>query len=122
MPAHPFHCRRCGNCCTLVPGAYGNSVETEDIQRWESQGREDILAWVLPWYAGSGTVLYELWVDPQTGEMADACPWLEERADGTTICRIHDTKPRHCRDWPPGRAEAHRANCRAYEGMAEAPG
>ena len=114
MPSQPFLCRRCGHCCTEIPGAYHNSVQEEDIERWTSEGRTDILVWVLAWYSGSGTVLYELWVDPVTGNLADGCPWLEVLADGTSFCRIHNTKPRHCRDWPPGKTEATRSGCMAF--------
>jgi len=34
-------CRRCGACCHVDMVAY---VSPEDIQRWEKEGRHDIIA------------------------------------------------------------------------------
>lgn len=115
MSTPSFRCRHCGLCCTEVPGAFENSADLADIQRWEDEGRDDILAWVLAWYAGWGAVLYELWVNPKTGNIADGCPWLEWQDDGTCTCRIHDTKPKHCRDWPLCESDARSAGCTAYD-------
>lgn len=36
-------CHRCGNCCHVDVAAY---VSLEDIQRWEKEGRHDVLAHV----------------------------------------------------------------------------
>ena len=113
MSYKAFGCRQCGNCCINVPGAYSNSVFIEDVHMWEQNGRKDILAWVVRTETGYGSVLYNLWFDPETGKPAAGCPWLNELPDGKYSCLIHDVKPRHCRDWPDSRQAARSYGCPA---------
>jgi Fe-S-cluster containining protein len=106
MPYKSFVCRQCGNCCINVPGAYDNSVSTADVRMWQRAGRDDILAWIQGTDTGHGYLLYRLWFDPETGLAVTKCPWLLLSPDGRYSCRIHDLKPKHCRDWPHTREDA----------------
>ena len=91
-------CLACGRCCE----AFGASLRASfaDVERWREMGRDDILRWVnrLGW----------LWVDPDTGRRAAACPFLERHEDGTACCRIHEIKPEICRAYP---TLAHEKTC-----------
>lgn len=111
MPLKNFNCKQCGCCCKEVPGAYANSVCSEDIRLWLKQGREDILRWVVGCDTAFGYYLYYLWFDPETGDPADGCPWLKELSNGKHSCLIHDVKPRHCRDWPLTRKDMEFSCC-----------
>jgi len=118
MPFENFTCRRCGRCCTDVPGANRNTVDEHDLARWRAHGREDILAWVAPADIGGGVMHLSVWFDPETGRGVRECPWVERKADGTVGCRIHDVKPKHCRDWPPTRQDAANYACPCAEDPA----
>lgn len=83
-------CACCGRCCESFGGHLNASQR--DIERWKSEGRDDLLARVnhLGW----------IWVDPRTGRLEDPCPFIEKSADNCGLCLIHDTKPDICRDYP----------------------
>jgi Fe-S-cluster containining protein len=96
----PFECKQCGKCCLKA----GNCLQAtqSDIDRWEEQGRDDILE--LAW---SG----DLWVDYEHKE-AMRCPWLRKLpSKDKYICRIHDTKPDECAGYPVSKAQALRHGC-----------
>ena len=83
-------CRGCGMCCE----ACGDTLAAEgsDLARWRREGREDLLCRV-----GEGGAL---WIDPETGEDLDHCPFLVRTAPDEARCSIHDTKPDMCRAYP----------------------
>ena len=41
-----FNCKQCGHCCINLSDAYCNSVLDEDVDRWKSEDRYDILNFV----------------------------------------------------------------------------
>ena len=108
-----FKCNRCGNCCTNLD-AYYTTVSEADIRIWEEQGRNDILEWVQPLMARNIVLSYDIWVDPETGEDADGCPWLEFDEHGLAECRIHDLKPEVCREYPYDREIAIGQGCQGF--------
>lgn len=83
-------CACCGRCCEFFGGHL--QASKRDIARWQREGREDLLSRVnqLGW----------IWVDPQTKKLTDPCPFIEKTPDNKGLCRIHDTKPDICRDYP----------------------
>jgi Fe-S-cluster containining protein len=109
-----FHCQQCGRCCLNLGDAIATCATEADIARWEAAGREDILAWVDPIALGHERV-YDLWIDPETGEDVGRCPWLRKvRGAKRYVCRIHDLKPEHCRRYPRSRRHADEAGCPGY--------
>lgn len=43
----------------------------------------------------------EFWVNPDTGEKLQTCPWLHDlQGQGIYTCSIHDIRPEVCRDYP----------------------
>jgi len=89
----------------------------EDVQRWELEGRTDILAWVDPIPLGNYQFIYDIWISPKTGDDVQRCPWLRKLPkQNKYICRIHDTKPEHCLEYPWSRKHAEETGCRGFEG------
>jgi len=94
-------CLRCGHCCQPYFGLY---VSEDDEARWRSEQRADILAQL------QSEREHIIWKDSQplnisTGEVARRCHWLTKQPDGTTLCGIHETKPKICKDYTPGGSE-----------------
>jgi len=113
-----FKCLQCGQCCLNLHDAFTTCATEGDVRRWEATGRDDILARVDPIALGDECV-YDIWVNPRTGEDALRCPWLR-KVPGTKryICRIHDVKPDHCRNYPKSREHAVETRC---PGFRQAP-
>lgn len=65
-------------------------------------------------------LVYDLWIDPETGDDVSQCPWLEH-VPGTDryVCRIHDLKPDHCRKYPTSRRHADETGCPGFEGCRQ---
>lgn len=101
-------CLKCGRCCESFGGHL--SASRADLARWREAGRDDILAWV----GASGW----LWVDPSTGRLTDACPYLEVEGPDQATCAIQDLKPDICRDYP---TLAHGRRCLRGGFLALAP-
>lgn len=83
-------CACCGRCCEHFGG---HLIATpRDRERWKREGRDDLLSRInrLGW----------IWVDPLTGRLEDPCPFIERTSDQRGLCRINDTKPDMCRDYP----------------------
>lgn len=87
-------CERCGWCCVSLGGIL--SATREDLERWERERRQDILAKCdAPIFEGAEEV--DIWLD-KDGEIAHICPWL--RKDKTKWkCIINDTKPEVCKKY-----------------------
>ena len=116
MPLTCFKCKQCGNCCLNLRDAFETCASEDDIQRWEKEGRDDILAWVDPIPLGEEHFVYDIWISPTTGDDVPRCPWLRKLPKKNKyICRIHDTKPVHCREYPRSRKHAENTGCKGFE-------
>jgi Fe-S-cluster containining protein len=105
-----FRCVQCGHCCLDLSGAYQTSVPDSDLTRWESEQRFDILEWVVS-FGG----MNEIWISPKTGEYVNRCPWLRKLPKQSKyICRIHETKPEHCRNYPKSKRHALDTGCKGF--------
>ncbi len=107
-----FVCKRCGNCCHRL----GNTCVREDRQLWESLGRSDILSWVKEEMLRNGESLYRIWIDPQTGELAESCPFLARQSEKDTFfCTIQEVKPLVCQEFPFTKKHAHHTGCIGFD-------
>ncbi len=100
-PNRELTCRRCGNCCHVDVAAY---VAIEDIQRWEKEGRDDILAHVgdngVTW--SDRSVVNRFGTNITTCRMS--CVYLTWRGP-TASCGIYETRTKVCRSYVPGSSE-----------------
>lgn len=94
-------CRRCGNCCHVDVTAY---VTLEDIQRWEKEGRHDILAHVrdndLTW--SPDEIINRFGLHIKTCLMS--CVYLRWHGS-TASCEIYETRTKVCRSFVPGSSD-----------------
>ena len=91
-------CRRCGKCCLADFAAY---VKEEDLQRWEREGRKDILSVIDREHAvWAGDHL----ISAADGRYLHGCPFLVWEG-GHTACGIYATRPAVCRNFLPASAE-----------------
>lgn len=105
-----FECTQCGHCCLELSDAYQTSIPDFDVLRWERESRFDILDWVVS-FAG----LNDIWISPKTGETVNRCPWLRKLPKKNKyICRIHETKPKHCRNFPKSKRHALDNGCKGF--------
>jgi Fe-S-cluster containining protein len=114
MPSKDFKCEQCGKCCRNIVGAYCTSLAEEDIVLWRKEGRDDILEWVrfIPLGPEPDQAIADAWFNPRTGDEVKRCPWLRKLPHKNKyICRIHDVKPKHCRDYPTSNECAGEAGC-----------
>ncbi len=91
-------CKQCGQCCLVDMSVF---VTAEDEQRWEQEGRQDILEMIEKEgtiWAGGTTV------SPQSGKEMWACPFLTPR-DDRFACSIYETRPVVCEHFAPGSSE-----------------
>ncbi|KUG15247.1 hypothetical protein ASZ90_015102 [hydrocarbon metagenome] len=105
-------CLQCGRCCERW--GWGQKGIVEDIIPWIIQNRQDILQHVSVWFTDgqrvSGSALtrddlariarIRYWQDPDGKELR-RCPFFWRSDDGRSWCRIHDLKPRVCREFTP---------------------
>lgn len=116
---HTFNCSGCGHCCLQLIDAYNGCVSDTDLLRWRELGRNDLLMWVKTLDLGPGNQLHLAWVDPQTGDDVERCPWLLDRLDRKGhFCAINDIKPDHCRAYPEHRKHADATGCNGYSKTA----
>ncbi len=104
-----FKCNNCGICCKKYVGSLMATVE--DMKRWEDEERDDILerTFLLAdefHHFRDDQLIADLWITKQ-GNEPHACPWWHR----STGCRIHDTKPQQCRDYPISLEQAVRDGC-----------
>jgi Fe-S-cluster containining protein len=105
-----FKCVRCGHCCLDLSDAYQTSVPETDLKRWKREQRFDILEWVGPFEG-----MDEIWISPKTGEYVNRCPWLRKLPRKSEyICRIHETKPEKCRNFPKSKRHALDNGCKGF--------
>jgi hypothetical protein len=90
-----FSCKQCGNCCRYLSGAFITCADEEDIEQWEKMGRSDILEWVSYLPLGENSFVYDIWIDPKTGDDVHKCHWLRKLPKKDMyVCRIHAVS--HC--------------------------
>ncbi|HUU74856.1 MAG TPA: YkgJ family cysteine cluster protein [Methanoregulaceae archaeon] len=105
-------CIQCGRCCER----WGWNLQgiPEDLHPWITQNRQDILQHVsirlknrkrikgseisVDDFAFIARIRY--WIKPN-GRPPRYCPFFERREDGLAYCKIHDVKPKICRDFTP---------------------
>ena len=91
-------CQRCGTCCLADMIAY---VTTEDMDRWISQGRSDILHIIeneQAFWAGDHLL------SACDGRPLMGCPFLTWEKGGYA-CSIYETRPGVCRDYEPASSQ-----------------
>jgi hypothetical protein len=112
-----FKCRLCGHCCLNLVDAYRGCVSDADLELWRREGRDDLLAWVETLDLGHGNLLHTAWIDPETKDDVDRCPWLrelpEQKGQKVYICSINDVKPQHCREYPEHQRHGQQTGCPA---------
>ena len=95
--------------------AYSTCATDEDVKMWEREGRDDILAWVDTIHLGDHCV-HNIWLSPVTRDDVKRCPWLRNLPNqGKYICRIHDVKPEHCRNYPLSWKHANETDCKGFD-------
>ena len=106
-------CDQCGMCCTLYRGT--KWAQGSDLIRWFDDRRSDILIHVAATTKDGEPVncalmtrdaLTELicrdgWVDQDTRNHIDRCPFLSQSDEMRWLCSIHKTKPDICRNYNP---------------------
>lgn len=98
------NCNQCGKCCLK----YGNRglVTNPDEVRWWETFRPEIAR-----YVRNG----QIWVDPDTGDMLQRCPWLVQEKSHGYSCRIYQDRPDDCRHYPVNIAEMIADECEMLE-------
>jgi tetratricopeptide (TPR) repeat protein len=88
-----FECQRCGRCCLETKWAYSIDAHImwEDIQRWRSEGRNDILKLIHVYEGLGGDIM-----NASRGRLLAACPFFGGSVSGQAGCAIHETKPFNC--------------------------
>lgn len=108
-----FSCRQCGRCCQKLD--YRSEVTEEDVAYWKQTGRSDILKWVGVFKKNTHEIVYRIWIRPGTRTFAETCPFLQKNPhDRLWTCRIHDVKPRICREYPVSRKHAIMTGCAGF--------
>ena len=108
-----FSCRQCGGCCKLLD--YHDALTTTDVEQWKQMGRQDILARGGVSRKADGKKTYRIWVEPGSTKLAERCPFLNHlTAENRWICRIHNVKPRICREYPVSRKHGIMTGCPGF--------
>lgn len=105
-----FKCKQCGKCCKWYADTRCFYIELEDYERWSINDRWDILAYITK---DEDEALIG-WYDPLTGLEVDICPFLE-KIGNKWICSIHETKPKHCKDYPLNEIQLEDLGCPGRE-------
>jgi len=110
VESEDFQCQQCGLCCQVFCGTEIEITE-KDLDRWMLDGREDILEWVDSINFGDH-VEHDFPIHPTKNTQVDRCPFLEKLPHKDIyICKINDTKPTGCREFPTSREKAQSINC-----------
>jgi len=116
MPPKGFKCIQCGQCCLNLLDPFSTCATDKDIRMWEDEGRDNILDWVDPIHFGDDECIYDIWISPITHDDVKRCPWIRKLPNQDKyICRIHDLKPEHCRNYPRSRKHAEKTGCRGFD-------
>jgi Fe-S-cluster containining protein len=88
-------CLQCGTCCLAGGLAL---IQLEDMNRWKSEFRHDILRVIEnydPLWVGDHMI------NARTGKEIMGCPFLISTEKGF-LCSIYETRPLTCREYEPG--------------------
>jgi Fe-S-cluster containining protein len=111
-PPQDFKCLQCGHCCLNLAICTTGKATPEDIARWENEKRYDILRGVSIFHYGEEGNWGDLWINPDTGEDANRCPFLRKiRNQNKYKYLIQDTKPEVCRQYPCDKEFALKTGC-----------
>lgn len=98
-------CNACGKCC-IKYGNGGLSISNQELQTWIDDAPE------IAKYAHNG----EIWFDPRTQQLLNACPWLEKQPNSSAYtCAIYYNRPDDCRYYPSTLEEMIRDECEMIE-------
>ncbi len=81
-------CNQCGKCCIKYSNG-GLSASEDEIKHW------DIFKPEVYDFVNNG----KIWMDPQTGEQLEICPWLKKEKNLYT-CDIYFDRPNDCKYYP----------------------
>ena len=81
-------CNQCGKCCIKYSNG-GLSASEDEIKHW------DIFKPEVYDFVNNG----KIWIDPQTGEQLEICPWLRKKNNLYT-CDIYFDRPNDCKYYP----------------------
>ena len=81
-------CNQCGKCCIKYSNG-GLSASEDEIKHWDVFNPE------VYDFVNNG----KIWMDPQTGEQLEICPWLRKENNLYT-CDIYFDRPNDCKYYP----------------------
>ena len=82
------NCNQCGKCCIKYSNG-GLSASEDEIKHW------DIFKPEVYDFVDNG----KIWMNPQTGEQLEICPWLRKEKNLYT-CDIYFDRPNDCKYYP----------------------
>ena len=82
------NCNQCGKCCIKYSNG-GLSASEDEIKHW------DVFKPEVYSFVNDG----KIWMDPQTGEQLEICPWLRKENNLYT-CDIYFDRPNDCKYYP----------------------
>ena len=98
-------CNSCGKCCIKYSNG-GLSASEIELEYWEVF-RPDISR-----YVRDGNI----WMNPDSGEQIERCPWLREVANSKIqTCDIYHDRPDDCRFYPVTISEMIKDECEMLE-------
>jgi Fe-S-cluster containining protein len=102
----PSLCTRCGKCCLNDDYMSTLSFDRTDVARWRKQGARTFCS-----TSGRSFREYDAWIKPD-GSDCTRCPFARKDAGAATHkCRIYDTRPQVCRDYPSSYAQMEFVGC-----------
>jgi Fe-S-cluster containining protein len=108
-----FKCLQCGQCCRFLD--YHKELTHQDYLLWQSMERADIMKRVRVIKRAGEIAAYRIWIDPVTNQILEGCPWLVRDSEHNRyVCRIHDVRPKICRQYPGSRKHARMTGCNAF--------
>ena len=82
------NCNQCGKCCIKYSNG-GLSASEDEIKHW------DIFKPEVYNFVNDG----KIWMDPETGEQLEICPWLR-KVNNLYTCDIYFDRPNDCKYYP----------------------
>jgi Fe-S-cluster containining protein len=83
-------CNQCGKCCKSYSDG-GLSASDNEIEFWEI-----FRPYIYSFVSGG-----KIWIDPNTGNQLERCPWLRQLPNqGKYVCEIYNDRPDDCKHYP----------------------